>query len=290
MTGYGRGESSQAGYKVTVEMSSVNRKQTEIAVTLPRDLEALEAKLRDSINKSVARGRVTVRVSIHIGESALKKHVKVNLELARLFAREFQKLGSELNLQSPVTLELLIRTPGVLETGTEITDAETFWPPVEKALQQALGALIVMRVREGAHLRKDLQLRIKVVRRSVQKIKKLAPLVVEHFREQLKIRLRDAGVNLQPADDERLTKEIVYFADRADISEELTRLESHFGQFDEFIKSGEPVGRMLDFLSQEMNREINTIGSKANHGDISREVVVLKTELERFREQVQNVE
>jgi uncharacterized protein (TIGR00255 family) len=147
-----------------------------------------------------------------------------------------------------------------------------------------------MRAREGTHLAKDLKARIGSMRKAVAKIQKEAPAMVERYREQLRERIKNAGLPLPSAEEERLQKEIIYFADRSDISEELTRLESHFKQYDECAKSTDPVGRTLDFLAQEMNREVNTIGSKATDSAITREVVLLKTELEKFREQVQNVE
>jgi len=157
-------------------------------------------------------------------------------------------------------------------------------------LKPALAALVKMREREGAHLAEDLTARISIMWESVEKIQKQSPQTAENYRKQLHERIKNAGLENIAPDDERLLKEIVLFADRSDISEELTRLQSHFKQFEDCRKSKEPVGRTLDFLAQEMNREINTIGSKANDAVISREVVTLKTELERFREQVQNVE
>jgi uncharacterized protein (TIGR00255 family) len=153
-----------------------------------------------------------------------------------------------------------------------------------------LETLVKMREREGAHLRKDLSNRVNLMRRSVVRIKKQAPQVQERYRQQLLERIKNAGLEGPGIEEERLVKEVIFFADRSDISEELTRLESHFKQYDDCLKTEEPVGRTLDFLAQEMNREINTIGSKANDSLISREVVILKTELEKFREQVQNVE
>ena len=195
-----------------------------------------------------------------------------------------------MKLPDPVTLEVLVRAPGVLQTEEGLSDAAAFWPAVEKALRQALDALIRMREREGAHLSKDLQKRMMLVRRSVERVQKQAPEVLKRYQEQLRERVKNAGLETPAVDDERLLKEIVYFADRSDISEELTRLRSHFEQFADCLKAKEPVGRTLDFLAQEMNREVNTIGSKANDSLISREVVTLKAELEKFREQVQNVE
>ncbi|HZQ46986.1 MAG TPA: YicC/YloC family endoribonuclease [Verrucomicrobiae bacterium] len=290
MTGYGRGECAQDGFKITVELSSVNRKQSEISVVLPRELEVLEAQLRDVINRSIARGRLTARVSLHAADGRMSAQVRLNAPLARAYVRELNRLAKELKLTGPVTLDLLARAPGVFETNQEMADAEDFWPAVEKALQQALATLLKMREREGAHLAKDLSTRISIMRKSAALVQKRSPEVQKRYREQLIQRIRSAGVEAPAVEDERLLKEIVYFADRSDISEELTRLQSHFQQFDDCLDSKEPVGRMLDFLAQEMNREVNTIGSKANDSLISRAVVTLKAELEKFREQAQNVE
>ena len=290
MTGYGRGECSRDGFKITVELSSVNRKQGEISVLLPRELEVLEAQIRDAINKLVARGRTTARITLHAADGKGSGRVRLNAPLARAYVRELNRLARELKLAGPVTLDLLARAPGVFETDEEPADAEDFWPAVETALEKALHTLLKMRQREGAHLAKDLAARVAAMRKSSAEVRKQAPRVQERYREQLIQRVKDAGVPAPAADDDRLLKEVVYFADRSDISEELTRLQSHFQQFDDCLASREPVGRVLDFLAQEMNREINTIGSKANDSLISRAVVNLKTELEKFREQAQNVE
>ena len=290
MTGYGRGECARQGFKVTVELSAVNRRQTEISVNLPRELEMLEAPVRDAINAQVARGRVTARIALHAanGKSAARAHI--NLPLARAYAAELNRLARQLKLPDPATLDQLVRAPGVFQSDEELVDTEQIRPVVEKALAQALAALVKMREREGAHLAKDLAARAGIMRQSADRIQKQAPHTAERYRQQLVERIKSAGLAAPEPDDERLLKEIVLFADRSDISEELTRLQSHFQQFDDCRKAKEPVGRTLDFLAQEMNREINTIGSKANDALISREVVTLKAELERFREQAQNVE
>jgi len=290
MTGYGWGESSHDGLKVTVELSSVNRKQSEISISLPRDLEVLEAQIRDEVNRKLARGRVTVRVSLHTAEGHEGARVQINKPLAQAYARELRAVAKELRLAGDLSVELLIRAPGVLDSNSKISDAEALWPSVLKALSQALSDMLKMRGREGGHLKKDLSDRISVMRKAVTRIRKEAPVVQKRYREQLIERIKTAGLQELQIDEERISKEVVFFADRSDISEELTRLQSHFQQFDDCLKSGEPVGRTLDFLAQEMNREINTIGSKANDSLISREVVQLKTELEKFREQAQNVE
>jgi uncharacterized protein (TIGR00255 family) len=290
MTGYGRGDSSQDGFKITVELSSVNRKQSEISVNLPREMEMLEAQIRDVINRHISRGRLTVRVSLHAGAGNLAARMHLNVPLAKAYARELNRLAQQLKLRDPVTLDQLARAPGVLQTDEQIAEEEDFWPGVEKALRTALAAMVRMREREGAHLEQDLLKRIRVMRKAAAKVEQQAPEVAKRYREQLVERIRSAGLEAPGADDERLLKEVVYFADRSDITEELTRLQSHFQQFDDCLKSKEPVGRMLDFLAQEMNREVNTIGSKANDKLVSREVVTLKAELEKFREQAQNVE
>lgn len=290
MTGYGRGDCSQNGFKITVELSSVNRKQTEISFALPREMEMLEAPMRDLINRYVARGRMNVRVSLHSGASKLSAQMHLNVPLAKAYARELNRLSRQLKLPGPVTLDHLARAPGVFQTDEQIVEERDFWPAVQTALGRALKTLVKMREREGIHLEQDLAERIAIMRRATTRIQHQAPKVAKRYREQLIERIKSAGIEAPGVDDERLLKEVVYFADRSDISEELTRLQSHYKQFGDCQKSREPVGRTLDFLAQEMNREVNTIGSKANDSLISREVVTLKAELERFREQAQNVE
>ncbi len=290
MTGYGRGESVQDGFKITVELSSVNRKQAEIAVNLPRELELLETQIRDTINLQIARGRLTARVTLHAGTGQLSARQHINTALAKAYATELAKLAKSLKLAGPVTLDHIVRAPGVFQSDEDLASEEDFWPAVSKALKPALAALVKMREREGAHLAEALAAHIEVMRVAVERVQKQAPLAQENYRRLLIERIKAAGLATPAADDERLIKEVVYFADRSDVTEELTRLHSHFKQFADCGKSKEPVGRTLDFLAQEMNREINTIGSKANDAVISREVVTLKAELEKFREQAMNVE
>jgi len=289
MTGCWRGECARDGSKVTVEISSVNRKQAEIALGLPRDLEPLEPRLRDEINRCISRGRLNVRVALQTATGRGRGAARFDLDLAKSYGREFTRLAKVLKLSDAVTLDLVARAPGVMQMNEPDLDPEALWPAVDKALRQALSALVKMREREGAHLKKDLQSRIAAISRAVVRVAQRAPESQRRYREQLLERVKAAGLDL-PADDERLVKEAVLFADRSNISEELTRLQSHLQQFEDCMQSAEPVGRTLDFLSQEMNREVNTIGSKANDAAISREVVQMKTELEKFREQVQNVE
>jgi uncharacterized protein (TIGR00255 family) len=290
MTGHGRGERAGDGYKITVELGSVNRRQGDVTVHLPRELEALEPRVRNVINPLVARGRLTVRVTLEAATDLTAKRMRLNLPLARAYARELKRLGRDLRLSGEVSLDTLARAPGVLQADGGGGDAEHYWSVLEEALRQGLEALLKTRSREGEHLAADLQRRVRAMERAVAKIEKRAPQVLVRYREGLRERIAAAGLGMPGVDDERLLREIVYFTDRSDISEELSRLRSHFVQFEDCLKASEPVGRTLDFLAQEMHREVNTIGSKANDSVISREVVRLKAETEKFREQAQNVE
>lgn len=290
MTGYGCGEAALEGGKVSVEVSSVNRKQSEISISLPRELDVLESRLREEILRHVFRGRVSVKILVHAGDDAKVARPRINRPLARVYAREFAALAEELGLEWRPSLDIVLRAPGVMETDNEEADAETVWPAVSRALSGALEQLVAMREKEGGNLAVDLAARLDRMRQTASAVRERAPAVAEHYRTQLVSRIAAAGIPLAPEDHERLLKEVALFADRSDITEELTRLESHFGQFQECLAQPEPVGRTLDFLAQELNREINTIGSKANDAAIAREVVTLKAELERIREQAQNIE
>ncbi len=290
MTGYGRGVCARDGYQVEIELSSVNRRQLEIVIAAPSEMEPLESRIREELAKSLARGRVSVRVRLEIGEERLSRRVRVNASVARTFARELASLAKATGLPPQVSLDTLLRIPGVIENDAGTLDSDRVWPVVQQAVQQALQRLTRMRAREGRHLAAELRRQIATMRQLTRQIETVAPEVMVNHRRQLLDRIQKAGLPGVTADDERLLKEVALFADRADISEELTRLESHFGQFQECLTAGEPAGRTLDFLAQEMNREVNTIGSKANDGRISKAVVLLKAEIEKFREQVQNIE
>jgi len=289
MTGYGRGECSRNGTKITVELNSVNRRQSDIAISLPRELAELEPRIRDAINARVSRGRLNVAIVYHPGPNRSRARIQVDTALAKAYLQATRKLHQELGINGSITLDSLLRAPGVVNLIEADVDVEALWPQVEAALSKALDRLVRMREREGRHLAADLGKRLGILRDGLAKIRLEAPHVLKRYQQQLYARVKAAGVDL-PADDERLLKEVVLFADRSDISEELTRLASHLDQFTGCLSAAEPVGRTLEFLTQEMNREINTIGSKANEITISQTVVTLKAELEKIREQVQNVE
>ena len=290
MTGYGRGECTAKGASITVELNSVNRKQAEVSLSVPSELESIEPDLRDLILASVSRGRVSGRVVLQYTGSSRASAVAVNETQAKAYRRELSKLAKSLEIPDNLSMEGLLRLPGVLENTQPTLDAKAFRAPIKSALGQALEGLLSMREKEGGNLGRDLAKRLAKLRRIVKRVAKLAPDVLKHHRERLIERLKKTNVEVPDMDDDRLLREIVYYTDRTDITEELTRLGSHFVQLEECLSDVVPVGRKLDFLAQEMFREINTIGSKANDANISSEVVTLKTELEKIREQVQNVE
>jgi uncharacterized protein (TIGR00255 family) len=287
MTGYGRGTANFDGRQIAVELSSVNRKQAEISLNLPRALLELEPRVRDEINAHISRGRLTVAVGLHAAPSA-RAHA-INLPAAKAYRKQLETLRTTLKLAGEITLDHVLRGPGVLDSESVEIPVEKAWPALQKALQAALAQFVKMRRREGEALAADLRQRTLSLQRSVKTIGVLAPKVMEHHRGLLLERSAKAGLEIEPS-DERLLKEIVFFADRSDISEELTRLRSHLDQFFGHLAKDEPVGRTLDFLLQELFRETNTIGNKANFLAISQLVVTMKTELEKLREQVQNIE
>ncbi|MFH0881017.1 MAG: YicC/YloC family endoribonuclease [Lentisphaerota bacterium] len=290
MTGYGRGAAVENGLRIEVELSSVNRKQLDVCVSLPKSLSLFESRVFDLVHHQVSRGRVTGEVILSRSSRNKARGIRVDHELAKAYLHALRDGASKLGLKDDFSGHLLLDLPDVLVYEERIADLEALWPLLEKALKQAVDQLIQMRRKEGSNLKKELESQLKQLAAYLTVIRRHAPAVAKLFRKNLLARLEQAGLTGTKVPDERLLKEIALFADRSDISEEMTRLDSHLGQASELLKKSESVGRTLDFLVQEMLREINTIGSKANDGLIARQVVLFKAELERIREQVQNLE
>jgi uncharacterized protein (TIGR00255 family) len=288
MTGYGRGEADQDGAKFSVELNTVNRKQSDIVVNLPRDLAELEPRIRQAINESISRGRTNVLVALHNGSNGNRK-LALDTDLARSYHAAMRQLQKELGAPGEISIATILQAPGVMRPPEEAVKSEDAWPAVERALRSALADLIRMRESEGKHLAKDLIHRLKAIRKTLKEVRALHPEVVKKYRAALLERIEKAGLPIS-LDDDRLIKEVSFFADRSDITEEITRLESHLSQFAHHLRSNEPVGRTLEFITQEIFREVNTLGSKANDASISQLVVSLKSELEKIREQIQNLE
>ncbi len=289
MTGFGRGQAAAGGVQVEVELSAVNRKQLDVRVSLPRSLGALEARVQDSICQRVARGSVTGGVKVNVGGAARRHCAAVDVEAAAAFVARLREVAAALGLRDDLGAHTLVLLPEVVQVSSLPDDTEALWGLLKRALEDALDELDAMRRREGTAIERDLARRFAQLQRMQRQVAQRAPKVVARHRQNLLKRIRAAGVPIA-ANDPVLLKEITFFADRSDISEELTRLKSHFSQVEGLLKGRKPAGRTLDFLCQELFREINTIGSKASDATIARVVVAFKALLETVREQVQNVE
>lgn len=288
MTGYGRGVATAGGIRIEVELSTVNRKQFDVRLNLPRPLVAVESRILERIQTRIARGQVTGTVTLRVSGAARQRAVRLDTGLAATYVRRLRQAARQLGLRDDLSAGMLLGLPDVLHPGDLEENSEALWPLVSRALDVALQGLTAMREREGRALVKDLHGRFAYLRRVLARIRARAPRVMVKRRRSLAGRLRTAGLN--GGNGEALEKALILLAERADIAEELTRLASHLRQGLNLLQAREPAGRTLDFLLQEMLREINTIGAKANDLGITRQVILFKTELERIREQVQNVE
>ncbi|MEN9975110.1 MAG: hypothetical protein RLZZ282_1116 [Verrucomicrobiota bacterium] len=288
MTGFGRGSATTDAWHSTVEINAVNRKQAEIVVQAPRELAELEGRIRKAVLDIVSRGRVQVSITLERTLSC-PSAMRVDAALARAFHNAFVELTQCVGHPVLPTAADYLRQPGILTMSHGEMDAETAWPAIAPALNAALASLSVMRATEGNHLKIDFLSRLDTLATYAAKIATHAPGRPARQREVLEKRLREAGLGIDLA-DERVAKELALFADRCDVSEELTRLDSHLTKFHEYLQAAEAPGRALDFLCQELFREFNTIGAKANDATIAQTIVEAKTELEKIREQVQNLE
>ena len=285
MTGHGRGTAAAGNLRVVAECFSVNRRQCEVALVTSRDLAWLEPRVREEVFKRISRGKVQVSLTVeHPSQSA---PVLIDRRRAAEVLREVRALQKELGLTGEISLETVLSAPGVLKT--EDAQQGELWPLVRRALSAALEGLLAMRVREGAHLKKELLRAAARMTAGLRRVKALAPDVPKRQRAALFTRLHAARLPIDLLDP-RITTEIAVFAERCDITEELTRLESHLAQFGDHLESNEPVGRTLEFLAQEMAREWHTTGAKANDTKISILVVEAKAELDKAREQLANIE
>ncbi|MGI9859885.1 YicC/YloC family endoribonuclease [Moorella naiadis] len=288
MTGYGRGEASGAGKTVTVELKAVNQRFLDLVLRLPRAYGALEERIRQELKKSLSRGRVEVFVTIK-EDNPEKRPVSVDTGLAMAYYNALKELAQNLSISAEITAAGLLSLPEVIAVAEPEWDEATLWPVVNEALATALAGLLKMRQVEGQRLQVDLEARAELVRSHLEAIRERAPEIPREYAARLRERVAQltAGLALDPG---RLEMEVALLADRADITEEIVRLASHLEGMTAAIAGSEPAGRRLDFILQEMWREISTIGSKAGDLAISHLVVAVKGELEKMREQVQNIE
>ena len=287
MTGYGKGESTDHQGRCLVEIKTVNNRYGEVSVKMPRSFLAYEHEVRKAVGGYVKRGKADLFVQWEpaAGEVVVPP---LNHAVAKGYHQAFQELAHELHVSAEIPLSLILAQRNVLQEQAS-EDQGDLLPLVLQAVGQALAGLDGMRLREGEALQADLKARRTELAALVAQVRERAPRVVEEYQQKLQQRLEKllGGAELDP---QRLAQEVALLADRCDITEELVRLESHFVQFDETLLLKEPVGRKLDFLMQEINREVNTIGSKANDSAITSLVVQMKAELEKMREQIQNIE
>ncbi|MDW7673746.1 MAG: YicC/YloC family endoribonuclease [Bacillota bacterium] len=289
MTGFGSGEITDNGWNIRVEVKAVNHRYSEAIVRLPRQFSLLEETVRAQIQKKVTRGRIEAYLNFEETEEK-KSIVKLDKDLAVAYYKSLKELSGILDRNdSEVTAIQLAQLPEVIAVKEEDIDFEVIKELVIKAMVGALAKLNKMRETEGEELTKDLSQRLAKLVGITQQIKERSPKVVKEYQDKINERIKELLVHI-PLDENRLAMEIAVFADKCNIDEELVRLDSHCHQFNQSLASEEAVGRKLDFLVQEMNREVNTIGSKANDLTISHLVVEAKSELEKIREQVQNIE
>lgn len=290
MTGYGRAESAFEGKRLIIELKSLNHRFLEIFIRLPNTLSFLELEVKKKIGDRMSRGRVEANIRMESEQGTLPEpELELNRPLVRRYYDIFTQIKQELNLKDEITLAMLAGIKdAVLPVEKGVDPAET-WRRLEGPLEEAIASLTLMRQKEGESLYNDLTARAAVISETMEAVKTRAPQVVTEYRKRLEERIRELTSDIA-VDEARLAQEVAIMAERSDITEEIVRFGSHMDQFQEMLKSDEPVGRKLDFLLQEMNREINTIGAKTGDIEISRSVVEVKSELSRLREQVQNIE
>jgi len=287
MTGFGRGKYENEGRNYTVDIKSVNHKYTDISVRLPRFLNSEEDKIRKRISSAISRGKVDVFITFE-NYGSKGTNIRINKELAKDYIRELKSLAEEADLKFNVDVIDISKFPEILKIEDE-QDEELIGNELMFAVDDALSKFISMREIEGNKLIEDIEKRIYVIQEKVNEIAKYSSILVQEYMEKLKMRVSEL---LEPStvDENRLMQEIVIFSDKSSIEEELTRLKSHISQFLELVKQSSPIGKKIDFLIQEINREVNTIGSKANNLEITNGVIEIKTQLEDIREQIQNIE
>lgn len=287
MTGYGKSNISKNLREYQVEIKSVNHRYLDISIKMPRSLSYLEEEMKKVISANVTRGKVDVCITFN-NHSLEGRDIKINTEIARMYIKELKNLAETEGIVADIPVTEISKLPDVL-TIQNNQDDETIKNELLEVTNQAIENLVGMRKVEGEKIAEDLLVRIQDIEEKVKKISSLSTGLIEEYVVKLKTRIKEL-LQDQEIDEARLAQEVVIYADKCSIEEEVTRLNSHIYQFRELLHSNEAVGKKLDFMIQEMNRETNTIGSKANNLEITNEVINMKTQLENIREQVQNIE
>lgn len=289
MTGFGRGTCNENGKEFTVEIKSVNHRYIDFYIKLPRQIAYLEERIREVVSKSIFRGKVDIFISFE-DRSEDSKSVMLDEALAGAYIQAVEKLKEKYGLKDDLSVSLVSRFPDVLRIEKNEDDEEQLWTILNRALEAAVASLVQMREKEGNELRMSLLQKADYMENIISQIANRSPEVVIEYKQKLENRIKDL-LNQQTIDENRIAMEVAIFADRCGIDEELVRLGSHLTQLRDILNiKKQPVGRKLDFLVQEINREINTIGSKSNDIIITKNVLELKSETEKIREQIQNME
>ncbi len=288
MTGFGRGEGDTSLGRLVVESRSVNHRFCDISIKLPKRLASFETRIKEMIRSEVSRGKIDVTLRLDQTSNG-KIQFDVDFHLAEQYYKALKSLSERLNLKGEVTLELLAGAKDLITVKEETFDAEPYWQEVEPILRASLKDMDQMKRVEGESLFKDLEQRVDRIISELDAIKKQFPSSLNQYLNRLRERLRSL-LNGMEVDSIRFQQELAFWAERTDITEEITRAESHISQLANLLKTDEPVGRKIEFLIQEIHREVNTISAKANDVEISKRVVEIKGELEKVREQVQNIE
>lgn len=287
MTGFGRGKYENEGRTYTIEIKAVNHKYSDISIKMPRFFNSLEDAIRKKISSVISRGKIDVYITFE-NYSAKGTNIRLNKELAKTYIDELKALAEETGIQNNINVMELAKFPEVLKLD-EDSQEEIIGRELNIALEEALEKFIQMKEIEGAKLVEDIEKRIENVQTKVEEISNYSSNLIQEYIVKLEARVKEL-LNTDIVDENRLAQEIVIYSDKCSIEEELTRLRSHIAQFKRLLKETSPIGKKFDFLVQEMNRETNTIGSKANCLEITNRVIDIKTELENIREQIQNIE
>lgn len=290
MTGFGEAHCQQGGLAVSVEVRTINSRYFKLSVRVPEGYGPLEPQIESVVRKEIRRG--TVQVNVRVDRTRSPEDYAIHTDVLERYRDQLESMRAKWNLSEPVSLESMLLLPGVVSDDSAApANAAEDWPVIGQALETAVASLHRMRIEEGRAMAADLRANCRTVAASLDEVQQRAPLVVEAYRRRLEERLNktlaDFNLTVDPSD---VLKEVGLFADRADISEEIVRLRSHLEQFEATMQAPESSGRKLEFLTQEMVREGNTIGSKASDVEISRHVIEIKASVERIREMIQNVE
>lgn len=288
MTGFGREQGIVDGYEILVEIRSVNHRYFEFSSRIPRSFSYLDEKLKSFIGEKISRGKVETSVSISKTEGA-EAEIEVNLDMAQGYVKALRQANELLELNDDLSLSNITRFPDVFKIQKVQDDEEVVWNAVSQICSKALDKFVDMREIEGEKMYDDISSRLNFIEEKTNEIESIMPSIIESYKNRLYSKIKET-LDDKNIDEQRILTEVAIFSDKIAVDEETVRLHSHISQFREMINSEEPVGRKLDFLVQELNREVNTIGSKAQDLSVTKTVVDLKSEIEKIREQIQNIE